>query len=47
MSTVKEFFNALWIIAAMPLVLLGCCCGWLYGAFAEGCEMGYKDWNEV
>jgi hypothetical protein len=43
----KEFFNVLWIIAAVPLVLLGCACGFFYAAFVEGCKIGFQDWNDI
>lgn len=47
MSIVKESCVILCIFMAMPVILLGCACGWFYAAFADGCNTGYKDWNKI
>jgi len=47
MSIVKDSIMIFWITISLPLVVLGCACGWFYGAFIEGCDIGYKDWNDT
>jgi hypothetical protein len=37
-------FEFLWLILAMPVMLIGCVCGWMFGAFMSGVKQGHEDW---
>ena len=43
---VRLVCEILWLMLSMPVMLMGCVAGWMFGAFMSGVNQGLGDWKK-